>query len=115
MVRPLLPMRAESLPPMRTLNGEKYVADPPPEGAQVRRRQRVLERPRRGDGRDRVGAGVAGHSHPAMTTTSPTARPCATLVLIVAVDPDEVAPGTTCRALPPPRRGDRSPCACTGR
>ena len=31
--RPVPPMRAESLPPMRTLNGEKYVADPPPDGA----------------------------------------------------------------------------------
>ena len=30
---PLPPMRAESLPPMRTRNDEKYAADPPPESA----------------------------------------------------------------------------------
>ena len=40
-----------------------------------------------------------------MTTTSPIARPCARFVLIVAVVPDEVAPGTTCVAVPPPDTG----------
>ncbi len=29
--RPLPPITAESLPPIRTWNGEKYVAVPPPE------------------------------------------------------------------------------------
>ena len=40
-----------------------------------------------------------------MTTTLPTARPCATFVLIIAVVPDEVAPGTTCVTVPPPETG----------
>ena len=41
---PLPPMRAESLPPMRTRNGEKYAVDPLPEFRQLAR-DRVLERP----------------------------------------------------------------------
>ena len=59
----------------------------------------------RRNGRDRERAVVAATPTPATTITSPIARPCATLVLIVAVVPEEVAPGTTCLALPPPETG----------
>ena len=40
-----------------------------------------------------------------MTTTSPTARPCGVLVWIVAVVPEELAPGIAGVAVPPPLTG----------
>jgi hypothetical protein len=89
---------------MRTLNGEKYVDDPPPELAcwlaivywNV------------------VGLGTAVTVNvplyaptptPLITTTSPTERPCGAFVWIVAVVPDELAPGIAGVAVPPPETG----------
>ena len=101
------PISTESLPPMRTLNGEKYVDEPPPEFGLLAR-DRVLERRRARNGRDRERAVVRRRRRRrVITTTSPTERPCGALVWIVAVVPDELAPGIAGVAVPPPR--DRKP------
>ena len=92
-------------------------ADPDAERREVRRRaaagvgeaagdQRVLERPRGRDGRDRDRAVVAGDAdardrHDVADRAAVRRR----VVRIVAVVPDELAPGTAGVTVPPPETG----------
>ena len=89
---------------MRTLNGEKYVADPPPEFGLLAR-DRVLERRRARNGGDReravVRADADAADHHDVADRAPVRR--------VRVDrrrrPGELAPGIAGVAVPPPETG----------
>src|SRR5262245_31063315 len=96
------PTTAESLPPIRTLNGEKNVDEPPPELASPA--AAAVYSKLRG-----VGTAVIWNvplypatPTPAIVTQSPTERPCASKVRIVAVVPDSLAPGALSVTVPPP-------------
>ena len=85
----------------RTRNGEKYVTEPPPVrvlvGAAGSSYWNV-----RGVGTAVIAKVPAKPPPVVIVTTSPTERLCGEYVLIVAVVPTALAPGTEERDVPPP-------------
>ncbi len=95
------PTRAESFPPNRMRNGEKYVTAPPPVGFVVGAAGSSYWN-ERGVGTAVIGNVPANPPAVVSVTMSPTERPCARTVLIVAVVPTALAPGARSLMLPPP-------------